>query len=283
MNVSAYVGTDALDPKRVMRIIDHPTRRAVIEAIGRNGPMQWKGLSEQVGEKTGALYHHLDVMERLVVRDKQGRYVLTKLGEDIYSQMSQDAVVSPKAVVEILERNRRRGTAVEAFAPRVLLGKMSSSRRSLIVSFALMFAPSVALLTYSKEAVWLFSATPVADYLTPGASLAASVVAVAGVPLVVLRIGFRTRANPGPLFEGAMLSLLPFVVFGAVQENLSPVLPSASLTVVLVLLQAWMAGVVGAGASVASGLRIERTLLVSLILVYASVVLILLGQGWQTP
>ena len=281
MSVSAYVGTETLDPKRVMRIIEHPTRRAVIEAIGKNGPMQWKGLAEQVGEKTGALYHHLDVMEKLVVRDKEGRYALTRLGVDIYDQMSRDAVLSPKMVVKILERNSGRRTAAELFAPRVVLGRMSSNRRSWVASFALMFFPSVALLTYSKEAVWLFSAVPVSDYLTPGASLAASVIAVAGVPLVILRIGFRSRVNPGPLFVAGAMSLLPFVVFGALQSDLTPVLSSTSLTVVLVLLQAWMAGVVGAGASVASGLRIERTLLVSLILVYASVVLILLGQGGQ--
>jgi len=279
MSMSAYVGTETLDLKRVMRIIDHPTRRAVIEAIGKNGPMQWKGLAEQVGEKTGALYHHLDVMERLVVKDKDGRYVLTKLGADIYDQMSQDAVLSPKTVVKILERNSRRRTAAEFFAPRVALGKMSSSRKSWIASFVLMFFPSVAMLTYSKEAVWLFSVMPANDYLTPGVSLVASVVAVAGVPLVILRMGFRAQVNPGPLAVAAAMSLLPFAVFGALESDLAPLLSSASLTVALVLLQAWMAGVVGAGASVASGLRIERTLLVSLVLVYASVVMILLSQG----
>jgi len=281
MSLSAYVGTEALDPKRVMRIIDHPTRRAVIEAIGKNGPMQWKGLAEQVGEKTGALYHHLDVMEKLVVRDKYGRYVLTKLGEDIYNQMSQDAVISPRMVVKILERNSGRRAALEFFAPRVVIGRMSSSRKSWIVSLALMFLPSMALLTYSKEAVWLFSVMPASDFLTPGVSLAASVVAVAGVPLVILRIGFKTQVSMGPLSVAAAMSLLPFVVFGALQSDLTPTLPSATLTLVLVLLQAWMAGVVGAGASVASGLRIERTLLVSLILVYASVVMILLAQSGQ--
>ena len=282
MSLSAYVGTDALDPKRVMRIIDHPTRRAVIEAIGSNGPMQWKGLAERVGEKTGALYHHLDVMEKLVVRDRDGRYVLTRLGADIYDQMAKDAVISPKTVVKILERNRGRRTAVEFFAPRAALAKISSGRRSWVASFALVLVPSLALLTYSKESVWLFSAMPVADYLMPGISLGVSVIAVAGIPLAVLRLGFRAQANPGPLLVAAALSLLPFVAFGAVQRDLSTILSSTDVTATLVLLQAWMAGVVGAGASVASGLRIERTLLVSLILVYVSVVLILLSQGGLT-
>ncbi|HME18726.1 MAG TPA: helix-turn-helix domain-containing protein [Nitrososphaerales archaeon] len=283
MSVSAYVGTDSLDPKKVMRIIDHPTRRAVIDAIGKNGPLQWKGLAEQVGEKTGALYHHLDVMEKLVVRDKEGRYVLTKLGADIYGQMSQDAVLSQKTVVRILERNKGGGTALEAFAPRVALGRMSSSRKAWTASFVLIFSPSIALLTYSKEAVWLFSVMPAGDYLTPGVSLAASVVVVAGIPLAALRLGFRRQVKPGPLFVAAVLSLLPFVIFGAVERALGATLSSTSLTLVLVLLQAWMAGVVGAGASVASGLRIERTLLVSLVLVYLSVVLILLNQSGLAP
>ena len=279
MSLSAYVGTDVLDPKKFMRIIDHPTRRAVIEAIGKNGPMQWKGLAEQVGEKTGALYHHLDVLEKLVVRDRDGRYALTKLGEDVYGQMSQDAVISPKMVVRILERNRGRDSAAEAFAPRALLQRMSSSATSWTASFALLFIPSVALLTYSREAVWLFSVTPVSDYLTPGVSFVSSVVVVVGVPLAALRIGFRAQTSLRPLFTASVLSLLPFAAFGALERFVAPALSTVEFTLVLVLLQAWMAGVVGAGASVASGLRIERTLLVSLILVYASVVLILLGQS----
>jgi hypothetical protein len=276
-SLGVYMGTDILDPKKVLRIIDHPTRRAVIEAIGRNGPLQWKTLADQVGERTGSLYHHLDVMEKLVFRDKRGRYVLTPLGTEIYSQMATDTFLSPKQVGEILEKNQGRGTAFEAFAPRVLLTRVSG--RAWPASFLLLFVSCALMLTYSKEAVWIFSVLPTNGYFLPGLSLIVSTVAVAYVPLVVIRLAFGTPADPRPMLVASSLSLLPFVLFGMAESLLGPSLPSIYLTVVLVILQAWVAGVVGAGASVASGLRIERTLLVSLILVYASVVLILFNQS----
>jgi len=43
--------------------------------------------------------------------------------------------------------------------------------------------------------------------------------------------------------------------------------------------QAWGAGVVGAGMSVASGLRVEKTLVVSLVVFYATMVIVLLQGG----
>jgi hypothetical protein len=51
------------------------------------------------------------------------------------------------------------------------------------------------------------------------------------------------------------------------------------VTVMLAFFQAWGAGVMGAGMSVASGLRVEKTLVVSLFILYATLLLILLQGG----
>jgi hypothetical protein len=51
------------------------------------------------------------------------------------------------------------------------------------------------------------------------------------------------------------------------------------VTVIFAFFQAWGAGVEGAGMSVTSGLRVEKTLVVSLVVLYATMLLILLQGG----
>jgi predicted transcriptional regulator len=70
---------EGLDPAKVIRIINHPVRMRIIELLAVK-PMSWKELSTEVGVKTGSLYHHLDTLEKIVARDSERRYTLTRLG-----------------------------------------------------------------------------------------------------------------------------------------------------------------------------------------------------------
>jgi hypothetical protein len=86
------------------------------------------------------------------------------------------------------------------------------------------------------------------------------------------------------------LSFIPLCLFGAALHFLngsgalaSTALPlsffgsSAAVTVMFAFFQAW-----GAGMSVASGLRVEKTLMVSLVVLYATVMIILVQGGRLT-
>jgi len=91
------------------------------------------------------------------------------------------------------------------------------------------------------------------------------------------------------------LSFIPLCLFGAGLHFLYAYAPPASaglplsmfasstvVTVMFAFFQAWAAGVVGAGMSVASGLRVEKTLVVSLVVLYATMLIILVQGGHLT-
>jgi hypothetical protein len=88
------------------------------------------------------------------------------------------------------------------------------------------------------------------------------------------------------------LSFIPLCIFGDVLHflladaggasagfPLSIFSDSAVVTVMFAFFQAWGAGVVGAGMSVASGLRVEKTLVVSLVVLYATMLIVVLQGG----
>ncbi len=104
---------------------------------------------------------------------------------------------------------------------------------------------------------------------------------------VALAVAFKERADVPTLLASTALSFLPLCLFGAALHLLSEgpgfsssiFADSAAVTVMFAFFQAWGAGVVGAGMSVASGLRVEKTLVVSLVVLYATMLIILLQGG----
>jgi len=119
-----------------------------------------------------------------------------------------------------------------------------------------------------------------------------SLAALAATAYAALAVVFKERGDVVTLLTSTALSFLPLCLFGAALHVLYanaasapagfPLSIFADTTVVTVLLaffQAWGAGVMGAGMSVASGLRVEKTLVVSLFILYATLLLILLQGG----
>ena len=78
---------------------------------------------------------------------------------------------------------------------------------------------------------------------------------------------------------------MPLAVFGLLLHSLygagtlGTLGDRSVLTVAFAFFQAWGAGIVGAGMSVASGVRIEKTLVVSLVLLYATMVIVFVQGG----
>jgi hypothetical protein len=94
------------------------------------------------------------------------------------------------------------------------------------------------------------------------------------------------------LLTSTALSFIPLCLFGAALHLLDVYASPASaafpvsifadspvVTVMFAFFQAWGAGVIGAGMSVASGLRVEKTLVVSLVVLYATMLIVLLQGG----
>lgn len=283
---------EGLDSAKVMRIVNHPVRMRIIELLGVR-PMSWKELSTELGVRTGSLYHHLDTLERIVTRDSERRYTLTRLGQEIFAQLNDEKKTPAQSMVGIEKAMKKRslaGLAREVFVPRSLIVPLTSSRARGIASLAAISALALGLLLVSGDELVLFSFSPSSSVLMSVSTFALSLAGLTAAVYFALAVAFKERGDVLTLLTSTALSFIPLCVFGAMLHfllagaaplglPLSIFTDSVAVTVMFAFFQAWGAGVVGAGMSVASGLRVEKTLVVSLVVLYATMLIVLLQGG----
>lgn len=281
------------DPARVMRIVNHPVRMRIIELLSLK-PMSWKELSTELGVRTGALYHHLDTLEGIITRDAERRYALTPLGREIYAQLNDEKKTpaqSMQGIEQVMKRRTLAGSAAEVFVPRGLIVPLTSTGARGLLSLGVISSLVIGLLVFSGEELILFSFSPAGSPLVSVGTFLGSLAVLAAVAYFSLQIAFKERGDPVTLLTSAALSFVPICAFGAFLSlayggasqgsatHLSLFSDSAVVTVAFAFFQAWGAGIVGAGMSVASGLRVEKTLIVSLVVLYATMLIFLVQGG----
>jgi hypothetical protein len=280
-----------------MRIVNHPVRMRIIELLAVKA-LSWKELSSELGVRTGSLYHHLDTLERIVARDPERKYTLTRLGQQIFAELNDDKKTRAQSMEGIEKAMRKRtvgGFAREVFVPRSLIVPLTSTRSRGIATLAVVSAVAVGLLLFSGNELVLFSFSPSPGMLQSVATYAASLAGLTAAAYFALAVAFKERPDVVTLLTSTALSFIPLCLFGASLHLLYAIAPpasaafplsifasSAAVTVIFAFFQAWGAGVVGAGMSVASGLRVEKTLVVSLVVLYATMLIILLQGGRLT-
>jgi len=257
-------------------------------------PMSWKELSNELGVRTGSLYHHLDTLERIVTRDSERRYALTHLGQEIFAQLNDEKKTPAQSMLGIEKAMKKRtfaGLAREVFVPRGLIVPLTSTRSRSIASLAGISALALGLLLVSGDELVLFSFSPSTSVLLSVSTYALSLAALTAVAYAALSVAFKEHGDALTLLTSTALSFIPLCLFGAVLHlladapsatagfPLSIFADSAAVTVMFAFFQAWGAGIVGAGMSVASGLRVEKTLVVSLVVLYATMLIVLLQGG----
>jgi DNA-binding transcriptional ArsR family regulator len=285
---------EEFDSAKIMRIVNHPVRMRIIELLAAR-PLSWKELSTQLGVRTGSLYHHLDTLERIVARDQKRRYTLTRLGQEIYAELNDEKKTpaqSMQGIEKVIKKETFGGLVREVFVPRSLIVPLTSTRSRGIATLAVISALILGLLLVSGNELVLFSFSPSSGMLLSLSTFIVSLAALAATAYAALAVVFKERGDVVTLLTSTALSFLPLCLFGAALHVLYANAASAPasfplsifadttvVTVTLAFFQAWGAGVMGAGMSVASGLRVEKTLVVSLFILYATLLLILLQGG----
>ncbi len=272
---------------KFLKVLDHPARKRIIELLGTRGAMSWKDLADELGMGTGALYYHLDTLEGIVARDDSKRYALTKPGQEVHEYLKANPQAnSMQSVPLALRPGGGSMRYVEIiFAPRSFLSTiLSSDARSAAVLLISSFA-FLSVMVYLGEGARLFYLTPATNILGIVGSFALSLLALFLLGYFITLTFFHVRANTLPLAASSAFSFLPVVLFSLLLPafpSLSGLLPTRSiLTVMLVLFQTWSATILAAGISISSGVRIEKSVVASLIALYATMTIIFLqGTGF---
>jgi len=275
------------ETNRIIKVLDHPARKRIIELLGARGAMPWKELATELGMGTGALYYHLDTLEGIVARDNSKRYSLTKPGQEVYEYLKSnpEAVSIKDAPINLKTSGRFRNYAERVIAPRYLLVSLTATSRRSILSLVLLSGAFTAAMLYARDEALLLYLTPASGALVSAGSYLLSLGALILTSYLATLAIFHDRPNLLPLAASSSLSFLPVVIFAlalsAVSSSLNLSANRNILTVALVVFQAWSATILAAGISVSSSVRIEKSIMASLIVLYATMILVfLLGSGF---
>jgi biotin operon repressor len=278
------MGDDGFDANRAIKILGHPVRIKIIELLAERGPLSWKELSKELGTSTGALYHHIDMLERLVEQNTSKKYVLTKLGFSVHAYLEAHSSTRDAAALGQLIRQRSVVSVIQGFlVPRSAVYFLTSSPRRSVATLAGVTAIVLLLVALARSQVLLLSFSPSQSLLLSTVSFGVSLMALAGVGYIGAKL-IHAKADVLVLLASACLALVPLATFSLILRVLVTngalgILADRNvITLVFALLQGWSAFIVGAGISVASGLRVEKALPVSLALLYLTI-MIMFVQG----
>jgi len=267
-------------------VISKPNKAAIIRTIGERGELSFKELKANMKLGVGTLYYHLDGLSGLVAQNGSKQYILTDQGKQVYEAI--------KGLAQTREARRVRLPSFRALLGEVLLFDSHVERlpidsmSDISITLGILFTASVlAGLTRVDDGVFFIlgrAAPPTFALIT--VLISWSILFILGSLLVVLL--WRSNVSLAGMAAGSALSLVP-VMFAMALEGLrrtfAPSLAFLNLLYAVPEYLAFQAVIVIWGAYIftvsvrsASSLKLEKTLVVALL-----VVLVNLGYLWGRP
>ena len=80
------------DVSKYYALLKDPTRRKIIEILGEQGKIGFKELRQILGLGVGTVYYHLDMLSDFIVQDKNRKYMLNDHGRLLYRSMKEGSL-----------------------------------------------------------------------------------------------------------------------------------------------------------------------------------------------
>jgi hypothetical protein len=245
------------EASRVIQALAHERRREIILILGSEGAKGVTELKKKLRMSTGSLYHNLSLLDGIVGRTPERKYILTKKGEELYV-MLRDGVLTPT----VIEKGRL-GYLEPFLLPRWLFTfLMGFEPYSLLLNVFLLIIFMVSGY-YSKLGLILIVPLRVgSSFMALLTSLTSYVVVVSTSTLI---FGIR---DPLHQLLGPALSLIPLIVYQVIYFiALGSVSSIASDTLGLVLM-GYSALILSTSIKSSSNAKTEYCLLCAFTLVY---------------
>jgi hypothetical protein len=258
------------DASRYYTLLRDPARRKIVEILGEQGKCGFKELRSSLGLGVGTVYYHLDMLSDFVVQDKARKYMLNDRGQLLFKSLKEGSVPTALNMGEALSHRLGRWVFM---AP--VLTRMTRLEASLPVAIAVLLIGAVGSAYSEIEPIFLFYFPSVRSF--------ESIVLMfffywVGLFLIVDGLCyalFRRTGGDLQLFVDLGFSALPLAFFPYIYAFI----PIALSRYVLLVFQVWTLLLISSALSFAKGLRLDRSIILSLLLFYFNIVLlILLGR-----
>ena len=269
---------------KVYSALGNPYRRQIVQLLKEEGKAGFKELHEALKISIGALYHHLDMLGELVTQDAEKKYTLTDKGRAAINALS----VSEEKMVAATPQGLAGDSKIRFFTRELLFGRSlfnylnDEPFRSLPLSIFILVLGGWVSFQTNLEPLLLF-------YLNPSRGigqawfllmftlgwLATFIVTDALSSLVYHRRGGDLSLANGIAFSMLPLLIVPLLLF-LVQPFLTILRSTAGLIVLQIIIQVWVICLLASATSISKGLRMEKTALISLAVMYLNMTGILL-------
>ncbi len=269
---------------KVYSALGNPYRRQIVQILRERGKAGFKELHEALKISVGALYHHLDTLGELVTQDPEKKYTLTDKGRAAINALSVSEEKMVTAMPQPLSRDSRIGfLSRELLFARNLFNYLNDEPlRSVPLSIIILVLGGWVSFQTNLEPLLLFYLNPSRGIgqvwfllMFPLGWLATFIVTDALASLVYQRRGGDLSLANGTAFSMLPILIVPLLLF-LVQPFSTVLRSTASLIVLQILVQVWVICLLASAISISKGLRMERTALISLAVMYLNITAILL-------
>ncbi len=269
---------------RVYSALGNPYRRQIVQILKEKGKAGFKELHEALKISVGALYHHLDTLGELVTQDAEKKYMLTDKGRTAINALSvSEEKMTATAPLPLTMDSKIQSLSRELLFGRSLFSYLNDEPlRSLPLSIIILVLGGWVSFQTNLEPLLLF-------YLNPSPNIGKAwfllMFALGWFVTFALTDGlssliYNRTGGDLSLANGTAFSMLPLLIVPVLLSLVQPfsiVLRStAGLVVLQILIQVWVICLLASAASISKGLRMERTALISLAVMYLNITAILL-------
>jgi len=263
---------------KVYTALGNSYRRQIVQILREKGKAGFKELHDTLGISVGALYHHLEALEGIVAQAPDKKYVLTEQGRSTIDTLSISEEKIAAGRLPVARETRLGLVSKEVLFGRTLFEYLNQeSLRTLPLAVLIVFFGGWVSSQANLEPLLLFYLSPTSSagrawfiLLFPIGWLATF--AVADILSTTI---FHRKGGDISLLNGTAFSMLPLLIVPGISflvQEFSPGRPVGYLTILLpVVLQVWILCLLSTSISISKGLKLEKTALISLGVVYVNI------------
>jgi hypothetical protein len=257
---------------RYYTLLRDPTRRRIIQILGEQKKIGFKELKQTLGLGVGTVYYHLDMLSDYLNQDKQRKYQLNDHGRLLYKSLKEGTL--PPSALQISETFSHRFVKWLFLSP--LFAK--TTKPLILFPFALIILILGALgsaSVSSQSLLFFYSSFTVYEFETTAILYVFNWISLFLFSELIIYVFFKRTRGDLQLFVCLGIASFPMALFPYIYLFFSYEIARY----LLLLLQIWSVMLLSSAYSFSKGLRLDKSIVISLVVLYLNILLLLVtGQ-----
>lgn len=266
--------------------LSHEIRRKIIKIIGENEFTSFTYLKNELGVSTGTIYHHLEALSDLIEQKQDKKYYLKKLGAYAYNSLKDniETIKAPHKEFKSIFLNK----LMLLTSKRFIIFNKKDRIYTLLISIGIIVLGTILCVLNGFTSFFLFFIEINIENLDSlfqiliNSSFILNFFAFFVIVELISRIFYKKSENTLNLLASFALIQFPMIIY-LVLHKIFNYTAFISINIVnfidqilMIGFQVWSLWLLSYSLSVKKGLKIENSLIISLLLHYGGFTLILL-------